>query len=434
MHIFDIKVLNLNPTVYLSSSVISTWPMRTGYASRYSKRYFGGVSILSKPLVRGASSAFTSSVRIGIIPVPVQLIVEPLSDDSVVLVYDADNEEESVTITYLQNGVYLLSYKDQQIRIVAPTGAVAIKVSPTADELFVAVNNTSIRLDKVATGSISLEIAPDGGIAYDKVIGDAEINVEEIVASDIKIVNGQGGIFMPMFRDQWYESSLVTAEQMDSAEDYRVTSRGLTLANTSVVFYSNLDNIEKSIDAENWEPVNAVEFHGQDQVIYRSKDPDFALEYFDTEMKDIIIPGATTAITGNLYKVGNNIGSLFSHDGYRLIDGSFRIESDNLRTVSILGKIPDSIVDQLSPQIDFNGTKAPGKMHLYTFEVDKEFEIAAGEMTIAGVGINMNHEDLMNVLAKRVEISYADEIHDIEIGQSKNGDNEYSILDLQWNV
>lgn len=436
MHTFDIKVLNLNPTSYLSSSAYSTWPVGGGYQSTYESEYVSGSSapiVIKKPVVKGADSAFTGPLNLNIAPTAIQFVTEPMENDTVVFVYDSDNQDEQVTLRYLQNGVYLVSYKDERVRIVAPTGVASVKVVPTLDELFVVLNETPIRFSKASTSTVSFDLAPNGGIAYDKVICDAEVSVDEVVTREVKIVNGQPGIFMPMSRDKWYESKLVMADDMDAADDYRVTSRGLTLANTAVAFYSDLDNIEKSVDAENWEPVEALEFHGEDQVLYRSKDPDFALEYFDTDMTEFIIPGATTTVTGRIYKVGNNVGSIFSHDSYRVRGGSFKIESDNLFTVSILGKLPASIVDALEPQIDFDGSDL-GSMHLYTFNVQNEFEISADDLVISGVGVNMNHEDLMNNLCKRVEMSYADEISDIAIGQSRNGENEYAILDLQWNV
>lgn len=433
MHIFDIKVLNLNPTVYLSSSVYSTWPRKLGYSSEYKDGYASSVFVIKKPLVKGADSAFTSAVRMSIIPVPVQFVAEPIRNNKVVFIYDSENEGEEVIVRYLQNGVYRIEYKEDSVRVVAPTGPVVIQAAPTPDELFISINNTQIRFEKKGTDSIYFDIAPNGGVAYDKVICDAEVTVDEVITREVKNINGSAGIFMAMSRDKWFDSKILTAEDMDSAGEYRVTSRGLTLSNTTVAFYSDLDKIEKSTDAENWEPVSALEFHGEDQILFRSKDPDFALEYFDTNITDFIVPGATTQVTGEIYKVGNNIGTIFSHDAYRIRGGSFRIESDGLTSVSILGKLPKSIVDQFDPTIDFDGT-APGNMHLYTFEAESVFEISAEELVISGIGINMNHEDLMNTLCSRVEMSYADEIDSLVLGQSRNGDNEYAILDLQWNV
>lgn len=434
MHIFDVKVLNANPVVYLSSSVYSTWPRRSGYSPTYTKQYAGSASaVIKRPIVKGADSAFTSSFRRSILPTHIQFATEPIHNNRIVFVYDSDNEDDSVVVKYLQNGVYLISYKEERVRIVAPTGPVSIQAVPTPDELFIVLNNSPIRFEKVSQGEIVFEIAPNGGIAYDKVICDADVDISEILIKDVKNVNGPNGIFMAMSRDKWYESKIEMAETMFSAEGYRVTSRGLTLTNTTVAFYSDLDQIEKSTDAENWEPVSALEFHGEDQILFRSKDPDFALEYFDTNMTDFIVPGATTQVTGEVYKVGNNIGTIFSHDAYRIRGGSFRIESDALTSVSILGKLPESVTDQFNPVIDFDGT-APGNMHLYTFDAESVFEISAEELIISGIGINMDHEDLMNGLCSRVEMSYADEIDSLVLGQSRNGDSEYAILDLQWNV
>lgn len=363
----------------------------------------------------------------------IQFVAEPTENDSVVFVYNSGDVDRKVTVRYLQNGVYLVQQDEENVRIVGPTGPVAIKAVLSDGELFIVVNNAPIRMTRPDPGQVVISIAPNGGVIYDKVICDAEIAVDELITRDVKIVNGVLGVFMPLSRDKLFEPKLVSGEDMFAVEDYMVSTRGMTLGNTTAAFYSNIDNIEKSSDGTSWEQVSALERHKEDQLIFRSKDPDFTIEYFDTNMTDFILPGSLTTVTGDVYKVGENIGTLFSHDHYTILNGSFKVESDTMTSVSILGKLSDDIVSGLQPLIDFDGYNS-GQMHLYTFSATDEFQIQGEEINIAGVGLNMEHEALMDGLVGRVEMSYADEISNLNPGQSKNGASEYSILDLQWNV
>lgn len=409
---------------------------------------------LKRPVARGSSSSFSTSFTRTVGPGNIQFIAEPAVDDIDVAIYNSDSSREHVElhlprykrpyaseapgshlirVRYLQNGVYTVSHSDGVVRIVTETGPVSIKFLATPTEIYVMINEASVQIIKTITEFSRIHIAPQGGVAYDKFVYNHENNVDELLDKKVFPVSSGRSRFSPVSRDKLYDPVLIMAEDMHPADGYRVSTRKLTLANTAAAFYSDTTQIEKSLDAETWEPVDKVEYHGEDALLFRSKDPDFAVRYFDTNMDRFIVPGAVTSFTGEVYKVGSNVGSYFSHDCYRIYQGSFSIESDRMTSVTILGYIPDELVADLNPEIDYGGTNF-GKIHLYTFDAPQSFTIEAEEIFIAGLGVNVDHIEVMDSLAGVSEISYADEMPQLQTGISMNGENEYAILDLQWNV
>lgn len=409
---------------------------------------------LKRPVSRGSSSSFSTPFTKTLGPGNAQFIAEPAVDDVDIAIYNSDANREHVSlytkrykrayasevsesrlirVRYLQNGVYTVSHSEGITRVVTDTGPVSIKFLATGTEIYVMINDVSVQIFKTITEFSRIYIAPQGGVAYDKFVFNSEENVNQLIDKRVFPVSSGNSRFSPVSRDKLFDPVLLTADEMTPVEDYRVTSRKLTLANTAAAFYSDTTAIEKSIDAENWEPVDKVEYHGESAFIFRSKDPNFAVRYFDTNMDQFIVPGSTTSITGEVYKVGSNVGSYFSHDCYRIYQGGLTIESDTLTSVTILGYIPDELAETLNPTIDYGGTNF-GKIHLYTFESLGSLTLEAEEIYIAGIGINVDHMEVMDNLTGASEMSYADEMPQLKVGQAMNGENEYAILDLQWNV
>lgn len=407
-----------------------------------------------RPIARGSSSSFSDPYWSIIEPGSIQFIAEPTKNDVHVASfgwkagfsyrgnyslqyknpYYLSDEDESIDIHYLQNGVYRADYNDASVRIVARTGSVAIKLIFMPSEVYLSIDNATLRVPTEDNPIvISASISPNGNILYDKIIRNEDVSLDTMISKDPVQAAGARGQLTPITRDQMYESRIITASEMETVDDYNVFSRGAAISNTTVAFLSNTTLIEKSYNAEDWEPVDAIEFHGEDRPIFRSKDPDFAFKMYDTAMTEFIARGMTTATAARIYKIGDSIGSYFSHDGYKLIDGSLEIESEGMTSVTILGYLSDSVVSEFDPIIDYGGDNT-GMMHLYTIEAEEFIKISFDEILVSGLGINLEHEEVMDVITGRVQISYADELSDIQIGQSVNGDSEYSILDLQWSL
>lgn len=403
-----------------------------------------------KPVARGSRSSFSTPLHNVYGRGSIQFIAEPAVDSIDIVKYGValattsyttkyqksyrvEPDDHSITVRYLQNGVYTVRHQDITTRIVAQTGPVVIKMLSTETEVYIIVDGVSVQVYKETSALTGVTIAPNGGVMYDKVIHNHTDSIDELVDKSIFRVSSQNGRLEPTSRDRLFEPELVLADEMYSVDDYRVSSRKLTLANTAAAFYSDTSKIEKSVDGENWSAVQKVEYHGEDAMIFRSKDPSFALRYFDTNMDQFIIPGATTAVTGGVYKVGGTIGSYFSHDCYRIHGGGLTIESDEMTSVTIMGYLPDNLVEQFDPTIDFDGTNF-GKIHLYTISASEVLELVANEIFISAIGINLDHLEVMNNLAGISEMSYADQLEHLQPGVSINGDNEYAILDLQWSV
>lgn len=382
---------------------------------------------IKRPVAWGSTSSFSTTYSTEVAKGLVQLIVEPAVDDTVVITYD------DIRITYLQNGVYLVECDGNITRVVANTGPVVIKFASTDAESYVVVDGITVQYAKEIVEPIAVTVSPTGGVFYDKFVYGSEDSIDELIDRSIGLSNGSDGCLMPISRDHLFEPKLVTSDEMNMVNGYYVSSRKLTLANTAVAFYSNTDLIEKSTDGIEWLPVDKVEYHGEHALIFRSKDPSFALRYYDTNMTEFILSGATTATTGQVYKVGSHIGSYFSHDCYRIHEGSISITAEGLTSVTIIGYLPNTVVSALNPTIDYNGSNN-GKIHLYTFEATGTIELIADEIYVSAIGVNIDHFDTLNHIAGVSEISYADEIDNLQIGQAINGDNEYAILDLQWDI
>lgn len=386
-----------------------------------------------KPVARGSTSSFstpyTSEMGFG----SIQFIVEPVIDRTGVAYFEWE-QDQSIEIEYLYNGVYLISHNSQATRVVTGTGPIAIKMVFMADEVFASIDNATIRLAiETPPASVSIDIAPIGGVLYDKVlIGDTE-PIGELVEKTPFVVAGSNGRLTPIIRDKLYDPVLVTTTDMLAVDQYSVYSRGAAISNTTTAFLSDATMVEKSYDTETWEPVNPIEYHGDLRPVFRSTDPDFTLVMYNTTMTDFIAAGMTTTTTGEVYKVGDNVGSYFSHDGYHILNGSIKIESDGMTSVTILGYIPDAALAGLESVIDYDGDNA-GKMHLYTIDAQEELMIAADKIIIAGIGVNLEHDGVMDILVGRQEVAYADEIDDLRDGVSINGTEEYAILDLQWGL
>ena len=377
---------------------------------------------IKRPVAWGSKTSFVTPLSTQVGRGVAQVVVEPAVDETIILTLD------DIIVRYLQNGVYTVG----DSRIVTATGPTSIKVIISDSEVFVLVGGVTVQINKVVT-SATLTISPNSDVMYDKFVYNYEVSVDELVKKPINQIRTELGTLTPLIRDKWYDPQLIQAEDMVTVDDYKVSTRRLALTNTAAAFYSDVSLIEKSIDGEEWEPVDKVEYHGEDSIIFRSKDPDFTLRYYDTNMTEFILPGAVTTIEGSVYKVGNDIGSLFSHDCYRIHNGRITFQSDEMRSVTVLGYLSDAAIAALNPIIDYNGTNY-GKMHLYTFDSGTSFTLEDEEMFFAGVGFNLDHEEVMDRLCGISEISYADEIEPLQLGQSINGENEYAILDLQWNV
>lgn len=381
----------------------------------------------SRPVAWGSTSSFNDPITIEVKRELVQLIVEPIVDVTTVLSF------AGIVVRYLQNGVYTVALGEDVTRVVASTGPVSIKVVASNSEVYVVIDNVTVRLDVQAPAAFEMSISPTSGILYDKIIYNYAGSIDTLIRKDVRRVADSSGVLTPLSNDKWFEPKLIIADDMDRVDDYYVTSRGLTLAKTAAAFYSNTDLIEKSVDAEEWLPVDKVEYHGEENLIFRSKDPSFAVRFFDTNVDQFIVAGATTTVTGDIYKVGDNIGSYFSHDCYRIYGGSLTVEAETMSSVSIMGYIPDEALVGLDPVIDNNGDNS-AKIHLYTFQTTTPLTIQAQEIYVSAIGVNLDHLETMKRLTGVSEIAYADEVHALQDGVTTNSDSEYAILDLQWNV
>lgn len=386
-----------------------------------------------KPVARGSTSSFSTPHSSEMEKGSIQFIVEPASNH-IGIAYFSWGVDESIEIEYLYNGVYLISHNDQTTRVVTGTGPIAVKMVFMESEVFASIDSATVRMTiETPPGSISVDIAPIGGVLYDKVAIDEIAQVKDLVEKTPFVVAGESGRLTPIVRDKLYDSKIITTTDMQAVEEYNIYSRGAALSNTTISFLSNVSAVEKSYDATTWEPVNPIEFHGDDRPIFRSTDPDFTLKMFNTTMAEFIVAGVTTTTEGDVYKVGDNIGSYFSHDAYHIRNGSITIQSEEMTSVTILGYLPSAVVNALNPVIDYNGDNT-GRMHLYTIDAQESITIESEEIVIAGIGKNLDHEEVMNVLVGRVEVAYADELDDISIGTSINSNEEYAILDLQWGL
>lgn len=377
-----------------------------------------------KSVAWGSTSAFSSprvlSTGLGL----TQLILEPVLDDHTVLLAGV------VPVRYLYNGVYLVN---NSVRVVANTGPVTFKIMLTATEVSISIDGVDVTASSTNTEDSEIIIAPAGGMLYDKVLHGLEMPQDALVNKRIRVSIQDEGTLSPISYDKLYDPALVLAEDMDQIEGYYVACRKLTEANTTVVFYSDISEVEKSIDGIDWTPVNSIEYHGEDPLIFRSKDPNFSLRFYDTTIENFTIRGGETEVNGEIYKIGNDIGTIFSHDSYLVKGGSLRVIREGMTSVSIMGYLPDSLVEELEPQIDYGGTNY-GKMHLYTIDSEDSIELIADEIYISAIGINLNHNDVLDHLAGVSQVSYADEIQPIEIGTAVNSEEEYAILDLQWGM
>lgn len=540
---------------------------------------------LQKPVAWGSKSSFIESISEELIEGDsVQFIAEPIQDDVEVV------RLAGVKVKYLYNGVYLVTavssgayssdYTSEypepnpSLRVAANTGPVAIKLTNLTDDIQVVIDGIPVSYQKGSQSDNTLIVSEN--VAYDKFIVNYDGDLNELVDKTPRSSVSDSGMLRPLSYDKLYEPKLITAEEMFSVDDYYVTSRKLSNANTSVEFYSDLNQIQKSDDGEEWLPVQKIEYHGDDATIFRSKDKQFALRFYDTTIKEFVILGAVTAVEGEIYKNGDNIGSYFSHDCYKIQNGSLTISSEGMNSVTILGYLEDIVAPNVlsngsfdsefsgwsnvtanisidpeagrlsgpavkmtsggiglstsripvtpgetwrwevwyktspdfagslgmrplrwepgsnvpghvnmsknegwtkisfdwqvadgcsevnmrfansitagsvwiddvrlsnitdnaegkSVQVDNSGPRS-GKMHLYTFQSDSQLTLTGNEIYLAAIGVNLNHQDTMDHITGRSQISYADEIHSLEDGQSMNGENEYSILDLQWNV
>lgn len=383
---------------------------------------------INKPVAWGSSSSFSSPLVYNLQRgASAQVIVEPILDN--VLVVSFLNTE----IRYLYNGVYMLTVGTDSTRIVASTGPVAIEIVVTDSEVDFVIDDITLtaNLDELQA-SVEISLAPSGGVLYDKFIVGYDGYIGELIQKEPKRSVAGEGVFYPLSYDKWYDPQTVTADQMPQIDGYRIFNRKLSEANTSIMFYSDIDEIEKTENSDDWEPVEKIEYHGEDALTFRSKDPSFALAYLDTTIDHFVVPGAITTVEGEIYKNGDNIGSYFSHDCYK-IEGSLTVESEGMTSVSILGYMPDTIISSLNPVVDY-GNSNIGKMHIYTFQAQGSIELVSDDLYIAGLGINLDHEELMDHLTGTSQVSYADELPNLQPGKAINGEDEYSILDLQWNV
>lgn len=325
---------------------------------------------VGRPVAWGSKTSFHTPRSITVTGGVTQLIVEPAKDDITVLSF------AGISVKYLQNGVYSvgtddsIDYLDEytsnyggseeasgRIRVVARTGSIAIKIAISESEVFVVIDGITVRIDQRVSLPRTIDISPSGDVLYDKVVCGLEESIDDLINKEVRMVYAQGGRLMPLSADKWYEPELKLVEDMIPVEDYRVISRKLTYTNTATAFYSDTTKIEKSTDAENWGPVDKVEYHGEDAMIFRSKDRDFALKFYDTNLKEFVIPGATTEVTGEIYKVGDNIGSYFSNDSYLIKGGSFKVESEGMTSVSVLGYLGKVVAPNVLSNGSFeNGT------------------------------------------------------------------------------
>ena len=379
---------------------------------------------MQKSVAWGSTSAFTTprvlKVGLGL----TQLIMEPAIDEYTVL-FAGD-----IPVKYLYNGVYLVN---NTVRVVANTGPVLFKITLTSNETSISIDGVDVTTPSVNTEDTELTVAPAGGVFYDKILHGLDIPQDSLVNKSIRVSIQEEGTLSPISYDKLYDPALVVAEDMDIVEGYYVACRKLTEANTSVVFYSDIQQIEKSIDGVDWQPVSPVEYHGEDPLIFRSKDPNFALRFYDTNIKNFTIRGGETAVTGEIYKIGNDIGTPFAHDSYLVKDGSLEVMWEGMTSVSILGYLPQDLVDTLDPQIDYGGTNF-GKMHLYTIDCTDSILLEADEIYVSAIGINLDHNDVLDHLVGVSQVSYADEIQPLVLGTAINSDEEYAILDLQWGM
>lgn len=379
---------------------------------------------IKKSVAWGSSSAFSTprvlEVGLGL----TQLIMEPVLDDHTVLLIG------DMPVRYLYNGVYLIN---NATRVVANTGPVMFKIMTTTSEVSISIDGVDVRVPATNTDDLSITVAPSGGAFYDKVLHGLDVSQDSLVNKTIRVSIQEEGTLSPISYDKLYDPALVVADSMDRVEGYYVACRKLTEANTSVVFYSDVGQIEKSIDGVDWDAVEPIEYHGEEALIFRSKDPNFALRFYDTNITDFTIRGGETEVTGEIYKIGNDIGTPFAHDSYLVKDGSLKVMREGMTSVTILGHLPQELVDQLNPQIDYGGTNF-GKMHLYTIDCTDSITLTADEIYVSAIGINLNHQDVLDHLVGVSQISYADEIQPIITGTAVNGDEEYAILDLQWGV
>lgn len=376
---------------------------------------------VKKPVAWGSTSSFDTGRSVEVGQGLTQLIIEPTLNSQLVLTVGG------IEIRYLYNGVYLVN---NEVRVVANTGPVLFKIVITATETSVSIDGVDVRVP--ASNGAAITIVIPQGILYDKVLHGIDIPEDSLINKKIRFSIQEDGTLSPLSYDKLYDPALVLSSDMDRVEGYYVACRKLSEANTSVVFYSDIDQIEMSIDGVEWLPVESVEYHGQDALIFRSYDPNFALRFYDTNIENFIVRGGSTEVTGEIYKIGNEIGSLFSHDSYLVKGGSLKIMADGMTSVSILGYLPVSLTTQFNPEIDYG--LSSGKMHLYTIECQDSIDLTAEEIYVSAIGINLNHDDVIDHLVGISQISYADEIEPIEIGTAINSEEEYAILDLQWGV